>query len=229
MKLIIKKGMMMAAVALSISSCKKDTPLMFNEPTSVYVESNVDSTVYTFATSPVEVVSDTINVNYRIIGNSAPTDRQISLVVRDGATAKMGYHYTVGPAVVKANEFSTVVPIYVYRKAGLKDSTVTAILDIVENADFKTGYPKRLRYKVTISDILLKPTIWDGAWASYFGTYSEVKFRFLLRVTGRTDWNSYPFPQDSRYLSQRAKLALLEYNQANGDLIDEFGQAVTFP
>lgn len=225
----IKNGLFIAAITLAISACKKDEALMFNEPVSVYVENLVDSNIYTFATSPVEVVSDRIDVTYRIIGNSAPVDRTIALKVRDGATAKAGYHYAIGPAVVKANEFSAVVPVYLYRRPGLKDSTVSVTFDIQENTDFKTGYPNRLKFKVTISDILVKPTIWDNTWASYFGTYSEVKFRFLLRVTGRTNWNSGPFPQDSRYLSQRAKLALLEYNQANGDLIDEFGQAVVFP
>lgn len=217
------------ALPAIMASCAKDKQLMYSEQPSIYVYDRVDSTVFTFATVPVDVVTDTINVEFRIIGTPSATDRTIKLEPRAGATAKAGYHYSIGPAVVKANSDSTIVPIYVYRKAGLKDSTVNVILDIKENEDFKLGYLGRLKYKLSISDILSKPTIWDGAWAPYFGSYSEVKFRFLLAATGRTDWNSYPFPADSRFMSQRAKNALLVYNQQFGDLIDENNERVVFP
>ena len=211
------------------ASCAKDKQLLFDEPAAIYVDSSPDSVEYSFATSPTSKITDSVLVRFRIIGKAEPRDREIKLVARAGSDAKAGYHYKIGKAVIKANEFAALVPIYLYRKAGLKDSTVLAMIDIQENADFKVGFPKRLRFKLTISDRLTKPTIWDSAWSPYFGTYSEVKFRFLLSVTGRTDWSSFPFPADSRFLSQRARNALLEYNQANGALIDENGDEVFFP
>ena len=229
MKLSIKNISLLIALPAIISSCAKNEKLMYNEAASVYVYNNVDSSVFTFATVPVNVLEDTINVEFRIIGTPSSTDRTIKLEPRAGATAKEGYHYKVGPAVVKANAVSTVVPIYVYRREGLKDSVVSVILDIKENEDFKLGYLGKLRYKVSISDILSKPTIWDSAWSPYFGSYSQVKFRFLLEATGRTEWNSFPFPADSRFMSQRAKNALLLYNQQYGDLFDENNERVVFP
>lgn len=220
----------MLAATLLVVSCTRDKELMFNEPTAIYVSNLTDSAEFSFATTPSSVTSDVVLISYRIIGNSAPIDREINLVVRDGATAKSGYHYKLGPTVVKANQFTAEVPVYVYRKAGLKDSTVQVIFDIKESADLKQGYPSRLRYKLTITDILKKPTIWDSAWKTYFGEYSEVKFRFLLSVTGRTDWNSFPYPGDSRFLAGRARNALLEYNQTHDKpLTDENGQEVFFP
>lgn len=229
MRSVINKILVLLAVAIVIASCNKDEALLYNEAPSVYVYNLPDSTDYTFATSAVTKLTDTIRVEFRIIGKSATNDRIIQLEAKAGATAKAGYHYKVGPAVIKANEFSTIVPVYVFRKAGLKDSTVKVTLQIKENDDFKLGYADKLDYRLSISDILSKPTIWDSAWAPYFGTYSQVKFRFLLEATGRTNWNSFPFPADSRYISQRAKNALLAYNQQFGDLIDELGQPVTFP
>ncbi|SDJ13434.1 protein of unknown function [Pedobacter sp. ok626] len=229
MKLLIYKGLILFAALVILASCSKDKQLMFSEMTSVYVEASVDSTAYTFATSPVSVVSDTINIPLRIIGTAATTDREVTFVPKPGATAKEGYHYKIGKVVIKANEFSTSVPVYVYRKPGLKDSVVRVELELKKNADFNLGFSDQLNYKITISDILSKPTIWDAAWSAYFGTYSKVKFLFLLQVTGRTDWNAYPYPADTRFMSQRAKNALLEYNQAHGDMIDEFGQVVVFP
>lgn len=229
MKPIIKKSLLIYFAALAFLSCSKDKELLFNEAPAIYVTALPDSSVFTFATSPDTKVTDTILISYRIIGKAEARDRQINLVPREGATAKAGYHYKVGPAVVKANQFDATVPVYVYRKPGLKDSTVNVILDIKENADFKPGFSGQLKYKISISDVLSKPTIWESVWSSYFGSYSVVKFKFLLAVTGKTNWNSYPLPQDSRYLSQKAKNELLLYNQAHGPLIDETGAEVIFP
>ncbi|MHA4895883.1 DUF4843 domain-containing protein [Pedobacter sp. PWIIR3] len=229
MKLIIKNALLVLAAVLIFVSCAKDKELLFDQPASIYVESLPDSAEYSFATTPTTVVSDSVLMRFRIIGKASSKDRVINLVPRAGATAKPGYHYKIGKAVVKANEFAAIVPIYLYRKAGLKDSTVIAIFDIKENEDFKLGFPSKLRFKLTISDILTKPAIWDNSWAPYFGSYTQVKFRFLLTVTGRTNWTSAPFPGDSRFLAQRARVALLEYNQQFGPLIDENGAEVFFP
>lgn len=232
MKLIlrnIRAAFLVFAAALLLASCAKDKELLFDQSAGIYVSFSPDSAEYSFATSPTTVTVDSVLMTFRIIGNASDKDREINLVPRAISTAKAGYHYTVGKAVVKANEFSAIVPIYLYRRAGLKDSTLLAILDIQENADFKVGYPKQLRFKLTITDMLTKPAIWDNVWTPYFGEYSQVKFRFLLTATGRTNWTSFPFPADSRYLSQRARNALLEYNQTYGPLIDENGAEVFFP
>jgi hypothetical protein len=228
MKNLLKYGFIMLALVLAFASCSKTDELLFDQANLVYVEYQ-DSSDYTFATSPSTVLIDSIIVNYRIIGTVSPKDRVINLVPTAATTAKAGYHYKVGPAVVKANTFVAKVPIYVYRRAGLKDSTLVVALQIKDNEDFKAGFPTRLRYKFTLTDILNKPSNWETTWVSYFGSYSVVKFKFLIAVTGKTNWNGSPLPQDSRYLSQKARNALLEYNQANGALIDEFGQQVFFP
>ena len=225
----IKTTFLVLAAVLMLASCAKEKELLFNQYAAVYVDSNPDSTEYSFATSPTTVTVDSVIMRFRIIGTASDKDRTINLVPRAISTAKAGYHYKIGKAVVKANEFSALVPVYVYRKPGLKDSTVLAIFDIQDNADLKAGYQKQRRFKLTISDVLTKPAIWDNAWFPYFGSYSEVKFRFLLSVTGRTNWTSFPFPGDSRFLSQRARNALLEYNQQYGPLIDENGDEVFFP
>ena len=224
----IRKLLLAAFITLILASCAKDEELLFNDKSSIYVEYQ-DSTDYTFATSPATIVKDSIMLSFRISGTASTSDRTFNVVPVAGTTAKLGYHYSLGPLVIKANEYKAIVPIYLYRKAGLKDSLLKVILEVQENDNFQQGLEKRLRYKFTLSDIFSKPTNWETVWLSYFGGYSEVKFRFLLGATGKTDWNSYPLPQDSRVLSQIARNALLEYNQTVGALIDEFGQQVFFP
>lgn len=223
------KPMFYAGLAtLMLGACAKDEELLFNDKNSIYVETQ-DSTDYTFATSPATIVRDSFMLNFRISGTASDMDRTFVVVPISGSTAKLGYHYSLGPLVVKANQYRTTVPIYFYRKPGLKDSVLRATLEIQENDNFKQGLAARQRFKFSISDIFSKPTNWETTWATYFGSYSEVKFRFLLGATGKTNWNSGPLPQDSRVLSQIARNALLEYNQKNGALIDEFGLEVFFP
>ncbi|WP_256005741.1 DUF4843 domain-containing protein [Pedobacter deserti] len=223
-----KKILLAAFATMVLAACAKDEELLFDDKNSIYVDYQ-DSTEYTFATSPGSVVKDSFMVSFRISGTASSSDRTFNLVPVSGATAKLGYHYSLGPLVIKANTFQAIVPIYFYRKPGLKDSLVQATLEIQENENFKQGIAQRQRFKFRLSDIFSKPTNWETTWASYFGSYSEVKFRFLLTATGKTNWNSSPLPQDSRVLSQIARNALLEYNQQNGALIDEFGQEVSFP
>jgi hypothetical protein len=225
---IIKNILVAGLGIMMFAACSKDDELLFSDKSSIYVEYQ-DSTDYTFATSPASVVRDSFMLHFRISGTASSTDRTFSVVPVSGSTAKAGYHYSLGPLVIKANEFKTIVPIYFYRKPGLKDSLLRVTLEIQENEDFKQGLAPRQRFKFTLSDIFSKPTNWETTWATYFGSYSEVKFRFLLGVTGKTNWNSFPLPQDSRVLSQIARNALLEYNQKNGALIDEFGMEVFFP
>lgn len=229
MKKIIKNTLLMLITVILIASCTKDNELLFNEDNLVYVDEFKDSTDYSFAAAPESVISDSILVNFRIIGTASAKDREIKLAPTANSTAKVGYHYKVGKALIKAGQFSARIPIYLYRKPGLKDSTLLLILNIVESQDFKPGFPRDIRYKITLNDVLNKPTNWETSWAPFFGSYSQVKFKFLIAVTGKSNWNSPPLPQDSRYLSQKARNALLEYNQQYGAMIDENGAEVFFP
>lgn len=229
MKATIKKLFLFLFVTSSLASCKEDTGLLFNAETMVFVQSVPDSTIYTFATRPNTLMQDTVLVNCNIMGRASTSDRPITIIARDSSSAKANYHYKLLPAVVKANTFSAIVPIVLYRRPGLKDSTLHVIFDIKDNEFLKAGYPNRLRYKISITDKLGKPTNWETYWKNYFGDYSEVKFRFLITATGRQAWNGSALPGDLAYLNGQARYALLIYNQSNPPLTDEFGNLIFFP
>ena len=228
-------------VSVLFASCAKDERLMYNEAPAVYFnkagQGDADSVDYTFGMAPESMKEDSVFLWVKIIGVAEDRDREFNLRVVEGATAKEGYHYKIGRTVIPAGAYEARIPVYVYRKAGLKDSTVTATFELLESADFKLGFPDkgfnskydRLHYKLSITDKLLKPGNWETVWQSFFGSYSLVKFQFLIQATGVTNWNAYPFPQNSRFMVQQAKLALLEYQQTNGPLIDENDQEVYFP
>lgn len=224
----IKFWLMITSIVWLLASCSKDKGKLFEEDAMVYRENLPDSTDYTFGTKPSSVLVDSVMVTYRIIGTAVNRDRVINLVPNAATTATPGYHYKVGKAVIKANAFNGVVPIYVYRKPGLKDSTLVVSLNVQANDDFKPGYMDKLRYKFTLNDILSKPSNWDRTWLPYYGTYSLVKFKFIILVTGKIDWQTNNFAE-TRFHAQLVRNALIDYIRINGDMIDENGQAVFFP
>lgn len=228
---------------LLLAGCKKAEELRYKEDPRVYFTKfivNPDSVIYSFAVQPDSVVTTTVPLTVRIMGSAVDHDRTFNIVVDDSSTAKQGYHFSMGAMVMPANEFQAVVPVTLYRKRGLQDSLLNIYFTIGESKDFKpgfddipvTGYQKtRLHYKVTFNDYLLKPTLWDCCLSGYLGNYSETKFRFIILNTGKTTWTSAldTTPGIMNFVTTTVRNALFEYEAANGPLLDENGQRVTFP
>ncbi|MDA3616530.1 DUF4843 domain-containing protein [Polluticaenibacter yanchengensis] len=227
----------MLTIVLGATSCKKDDFKTFNSDAAIYFTRG-EIIDYSFSTKSDNLVKDTIYIPLRIIGTASDKDRTFNIEVADSSTAKKGYHFDFGPLVIPANAYSLNLPVYIYRKAGLKDSVVTAHLAIAESADFKLGYSdkyvasdslNKLHYRININDQLLKPTRWDSYWVNYFGEYSRTKLLFLIQHVGLTDFVSSPYPQNLNFYIQTAKYELYKYELANGILYDENNKRVVFP
>ncbi|WP_341835695.1 DUF4843 domain-containing protein [Chitinophaga pollutisoli] len=224
----------------SLAACRQDDRLMYQQDSRIYFTKNVvnaDSLVYSFAVKDASLMKDTAWITLRIMGLPADKDRAINIAVSDTSTAKLGYHFEMGPLVMPADSFQKRIPVILYRKPGMKDSILTIDLSVQESADFKPGYNDkpasspidRLHYKISVTDQLLKPARWDVSLAGSFGAYSETKFRFMIQSTGKTDWNSTIFPADQQFLIQTVKYALYKYEEQFGPMIDENGDRVEFP
>lgn len=233
---ITNASLFLLGTVVILIGCAKDELLLYNEDPRIYFERGLQLNV-TFSADPPEVTTDTVYVPLRIMGSAANKDRTFHVIVDDSSTAKKGYHFDFGPQIIAANSYSVDLPVYLYRRAGLKDSVVAAYLTIGESPDFKPGYGdkvfndpyNKLHYKITINDQLLKPANWDTRWANYFGDYSQAKHLFINQTYGSAGWTSVLFPQDINFLVQSVKYALYQYEQANGPLMDENGQKVSFP
>ncbi|MCK7558214.1 DUF4843 domain-containing protein [Chitinophaga sedimenti] len=225
-----------------LTACGKDDRLMYKEDPRIYFTkfiTNPDSIIYSFATGSNTITQDTAWLTFRVIGSAADRDRVIAVHALDSSTAKAGYHYEIKNLFMPKGEFEVRVPVILYRRPGLKDSTLHVVFEIDTSADFLPGYSDvpnpaankldRWHYKLTVTDMLLKPSNWDNSLAVSFGTYSETKFRFMIAITGRTTWTGAIYPGDLAYYIQSVKLALYNYEQANGPMMDEKGERVTFP
>lgn len=197
-----------------------------------------DSVNHTFALSPNTTTSDTVTLRFRIMGFPKDFDRQIALKLTENSTAKDGYHFKINNLFIPANTSDGTADLIFFRKAGLKDSTVFAELNIAENDFFKVGYEDfdsnskldRLTYRFTITDKLAMPSNWPTLWLSMFGEYSDTKIVFLSQLMNYTAWNvSFLYPQDRSNMINKARIGIYEYEKVNGPMIDENGNRVLIP
>lgn len=210
----------------------------------------LDSTVYNYSYSLEE---GSITFNARAIGVPVDYDRSFTLEAYAGDTELAEGSFSTDTYTIKAGETSAECKI-TFDTSKLKDSEAFSEKDghlyfrMVENSDFKTGAENMNSLCVVLKNYLAKPEEWDAAtsphYALYivFGTYSRVKYQFMIQTLGMQNFTinsratvaydeetneiSYNY---ARYLAERMALALEEYNNTHDTpLTDETGVLVTF-
>jgi hypothetical protein len=119
---------------------------------------------------------------------------------------------------------------------------------VVPSDIFSIGTEKHQQFTVVLKNYLAKPSNWDSAnyprvaLSKYFGTYSRVKYQFMIEHLGLIDFEINYNAQTSYdettnvvsaayavYLQQCVQQALEAYNNTHDTpLMDEYGVPVTF-
>ncbi len=186
--LLSQKGCYLLCMVLLVTSCKKADPLTFDHAANVYFDlpqEQKDSIAYTFAYDLAKA-SDTINIPVTISGKRISQDRFYTAYVEvDSSTAIPGTHYKAleQQYAVRANEGRTVLPLVVYNRPDLEDSSRTIILKLRASGDFGIENPTIIRARVMLSARLEQPA-W---WIMWCGAYSRTKHQLFLIVTGLTE------------------------------------------
>lgn len=234
-------------VALLATACNKpidsysgDSRIYFFERTEGTVVARLTSKSFSFVLMDNSVTEDTIFVKTKIMGLATASDRSFSAVADTGGNAAAA-DYKILPGVVKANTIFGSLPVVVYRKPELKTTIKVLNLKIADGGDFKAGVIDDAKFQLNWTDNLIKPDNWETTpgLKTYFGTYSAVKYRFIIDVLGR---DQFPIQtgrdllpgQLTHYnmldLKAILKDALVAYNNTHTPaMTDEFGQLVTFP
>lgn len=248
MKLLFRyfAGLVMATM---LTCCAKDTP-RFADQEGLYINKGImdsykDSVTYSFAVKPDALLQDTVFLPVRITGVAVARDRPAPVAaIKDSSTAIAGQHYELPVCLIRADSFSARFAVVVKRSPDLKGKEVRLWLKVTPNADFPlditrlaSGYSPF--YLVRINDKLTKPDKWEaaGSWLqTFFGNYSETKFKFIIKVTGRSNWPprgrdgaGAPVLNDMYNYSSMVHEALRLYEAANGPMLDEKGDRVVFP
>lgn len=249
MNTIIKYSFFVFGILCLAPGCKKSELTSYEQPAMIFIykdgySDTRDSVSYSFAVKSPALQTDTVKVPVRIMGNASPKDRVVNLkMVADSSTAVEGVDFEFGPLVIPAGAFSADLDIIVKRNPKLKKEQVRLMLMIDQSADFLPGISNArasnatwgagLTYLIKINDFFVKPDNWDTRLVYYFGAFSQVKFGFIIKVTGRTEFphtgeNALAFGEFA-YYGALCKDKLLKYTQTNGPLMDESENEVTFP
>ena len=217
-----------------ILSCEKAELQHYTGGDGVYFYS-IDSANYSFATQIGVVNRDTIYINMRLLGDIKDYDRPFKLKAAQGSTAIENSNFVLPEGVIKANTNTTEYPVVLINSAELKTKTLRLELQVEKNNHFPEGTTIVTsgstfdKFKINFNDSLIKPTYWDNI-QSYFGVYSDVKYKFMIDVAGFSDF-SFQTRGNTELLNLKGvmKRELQDYVAQNGNLLDENNNIVTFP
>lgn len=219
---------------------------------------------YSFVFKKSDILCDTLWFDVALVGLPENRDRRFTLVshpenkmdtvvVKNEAgeavdtniyntNAIPGVHYVglddpwvYSKMVIPANKVSCKVPIIIQRDTTMRETAYRLRLRLEASEDLALGMPENLQVSYSFTDQLIEPKNW-GFTISYFGSYSKVKYRFIIDVTGY-EW-SEKFIGDIKDVAEQLfykdwmRLALSEYNadpKNNGPLRDEYNKLVEFP
>jgi hypothetical protein len=253
MQPIIRLMLIILAPACLLGACKKENiPEGSDAESGVYFIyattglgfGNLDSLNYTFVEKNSSVEMDTVWLPVRVSGSAADHGRIIKLsAVSAGTTAVQGVHYKLLDYTMPKDSFRTNLGVVLLRDPSLQDTSVVLKLELQPTDDFPVlmkdtimgdgKFYSRNSYKINFTDRLIKPSNWDSYLITFFGAYSNVKFRFMAETLGVSSFpnsgpNALKYPQ-LQYYQNVVRNALVEYNAAHGPLIDENGNSVVFP
>ncbi|MFA4867978.1 MAG: DUF4843 domain-containing protein [Pedobacter sp.] len=239
------KNIFFLIVLTSLFACKKqevgtyagkDGISFFAYDYEALHSTNVISFSFAFALRPQ--TRDTIYVRMRVTGKISDRPRTVQLKAVEGSTARAGIDYILPEATVPAGEYMFQYPVIVLNSPEMLTNTYRLVLEVAETNDFTLGSVgltpattsgaernfKQL--KMDINNQLTQPSYWS---VGDFGVFSAVKYRFMVQVTGLTDFSEEAIGVDGSYnLPVRLRNALLEYEAVNGPLMDENNVRVSF-
>lgn len=212
------------------------------------------------------IASDSVTYNYsytleegevtfyaRVVGELKDYDRTFELEVFDGDIEEAEGSYTLSTYTIPAGEY-LIEGTITFDTSKLKDEDSFTETDghlylrMAENDEFTTGVEEYSELVIVLKNYLSKPDNWDSATypyralSLYFGTYSKVKYQFMIQVLGLIDFQvsytaSVTYNEETNvvstnyvnYLVSKMQLALDEYNSTHDTpLTDETGALVTF-
>jgi len=224
-----------AASIIGLLSCKKAEQKIYTDASRAYfatdslINGQKDSLTYSFAIKPDSRMRDTVYIPLRVLGLAAPTSRTVKIVAT-GGTAIAGTHYNIISQKIRAGRVKDSVMIEMLKTPDLKTHTVSLQLQIVDGGDLSPGIKELTKYKLKINNILTKPDNWNGIVGYFFGSYSQVKHRFIIEVTGYSSYYLY-LPGTTTYDSSLFQFLQQKLRQEliiRGPIIDEYGNPISF-
>jgi len=234
-------------------SCKKNDELHYAQNKKVmnlWLGTSAvpqDSLTYNFAYAIPG--RDSVMFYYRLAGYPLDHDVEFELQAVSGDTSLV--HYSLGKYTLKAGQYQGSAPIYIDKPAGYSAFTGAAgkiSFRLKPSEALEEGAKEVSTLTVLFKNYVAKPDNWDVAtspyftMSRYFGSYSNVKYAFIIQTTGMVDFKIYyttlkdPVLEPNTITATKAsamqsqcKVALQIHNTQYGTLVDENNNAVVFP
>jgi Domain of unknown function (DUF4843) len=220
--------------------CKKDDIPTFEGRDGIsffnQFYTDADSINYSFALQPTVKTKDTIFIKMRLVGKTSGVVRGIKLIALPGSTARPNVDYILPEVKLPANALFINYPLVVINTPEMLNQSFQLELGVDPGSELVAGAPgiavdnsrNFAKMKVKITNQLIEPGYWRNL-SFFFGNFSVVKFKFMIKVTGLTNFDPNVVDLGELFLIQvNLKKALADYVQLNGPLIDEFGNQITF-
>lgn len=189
----------------------------------------------------------------QISGVPADHDRTFRLQPFGGDSAIMANTIRTEDYIIPAGQIGGSYKVY-FNSQALSSPTLFTTRDgqihfrVAPNEEFDLGTENHQQFTVILKNYLAKPDNWDAAnfpripLSKYFGTYSRVKYQFMIEHLGLVDFEinyntQTAYDEETNtisavyavHLQQLMQRALNEYNATHDQpLTDEFGNPVTF-
>lgn len=197
---------------------------------------------YSFAFEHSTVLQDTVWIDVRTTGYIVDYDRPVKLRQeifvdeREGENlhqAESGVHFvalddeTVNiHYYIPAGKNQNKLPLIIKRDTSLKTNKYFIKLVVEDNEYFTQSYEHCRERVVEISDILIEPANWSGAFKYYIGgDYGQVKHQFMIDVSGQKIDEEYIAkvldPYDAGYINYLSNYYATELRKLNAKREEE--------
>jgi len=244
------KYILYVTMVFTLFSCKKEAVETYQGKDGVsffaYTYEQLNTTAvrsYSFAFQATEKQRDTLFIPMRITGKLSDQPRTVMLKTAQGTTATAGVDFELKEFTVPAGASKFNYPLILLNSAGMAKNVYRIVLEPAETKDFilgtlgqtpetvtNQGTEENFRYlKIDVSGMYVRPAYWDLLDAD-FGEFSAEKYKFMVKILGITDFSFENIGSDG-LLNYPVTLrnALAAYEAANGPLLDENGQQISFP
>lgn len=243
------KYLLYIMIVVCLFSCKKEAVETYQGKDGVsffaYTFELLHTTAvrsYSFAFQTTQKQRDTLFIPMRITGKLSEQPRTVMLKTAQGTTATAGVDFELKEFTVPPGASTFNYPLILLNSAGMANNVYRIVLEPAETKDFTLGTlgqtpatttlqtEENFRYlKIDVTGQYIEPSYWIYLQAD-FGGFSAVKYKFMVKTLGITDFSYDKIGSDGLLnFPVTLRNALAAYEAANGPLLDENGQQISFP
>lgn len=253
----MKKILIVLMISGILAACKKQELLQYSEKPRVYLRLEKKAFYGPFPTATAGNLrvdylpqnsskkTDTLALTIQVSGEASNSPRPFILersANPGNAVEGVDFDFLDKNFLIPAGLYKTSLRVVIRRNPNMAKKEVSFAYNLKENEHFELG-PKAdstrffsdegvmsmVAINFVARDIAIKPANWDAFIATYFGVYSEVKYRFVIDVLAKISFPSDTQPSLMNGNRTKLRTALTKYNAAHPEkLKDENGIDISF-